>query len=59
MKDKKNFTEAELWYLLYVMVSAREAMVLQGMEVGDIQPKNVFLNSNQQAKIACLLSWPG
>lgn len=23
MKDKLRFTEAELWYLLYVLVSAR------------------------------------
>lgn len=41
------------------MVSAREALVIQGMEVGNLQPRNIFLNANQQAKVANVLSWPG
>jgi hypothetical protein len=59
MKSKKKFTEAELWYLLYVLVMACEAMVSQGYQVGDLQPCNIFLNANHQAKVGCLLSWPG
>lgn len=41
------------------MVSAREALVIQGMEVGNLQPRNIFLNANQQAKVTNVLSWPG
>lgn len=59
MKDKKKFSEAELWYLLYVMVAARDALLTQGRDIGDLQPRNIFLNANQHAKIANPLSWPG
>lgn len=27
--------------------------------MGDLQPRNVFLNANQQVKVGCILSWPG
>jgi len=26
---------------------------------GDLQPRNVFLNADQQVKVGCILSWPG
>lgn len=41
------------------MVSAREALVIQGLQIGDLQPRNIFLNASQQAKVANTLSWPG
>lgn len=59
MKDKKNFSEAELWYLLYVMVAARDLMVSEGYQIGDLQPRNIFLNPDQHVKVGCILSWPG
>jgi len=27
--------------------------------VGDLQPRNIFVNASQQVKIGCILSWPG
>jgi hypothetical protein len=57
--SKARFTEAELWYLLYVLVSARDILTTYSQTIGDIQPRNIFLNAQQQAKVASLLSWPG
>ena len=58
IKERKRFSEGELWYLLYAMVAAREALVLQGKEFGDLQPRNIFLNVDQTIRIASPLSWP-
>ena len=58
MKDRRKFTEGELWYLMYGMVNAREALVMQGKQLGDLQPRNVFLNANQQVKLGNVFSWP-
>lgn len=41
------------------MVAARDALLTQGRDIGDLQPRNIFLNANQHAKIANPLSWPG
>ena len=30
----------------------------QGYQIGDLQPRNIFLNANQQVKVGCKLSWP-
>lgn len=30
----------------------------RGEKVGDVQPGNVFINDNGQAKVACQHSWP-
>ena len=30
----------------------------QGYQIGDLQPRNIFLNAEQEVKVACKLSWP-
>ena len=41
-----------------MIASAREALVSQGHQVGDLQPRNIFLNAEQKVKVGCKLSWP-
>jgi hypothetical protein len=56
----KYFTERELWYLLYSLVSACAAFKSLNKKVGDIQPLNIFVNQeNGFVKVANACSWPG
>ena len=44
-KGKKTiFTEVELWFLLYSLSQAREQALAIGQRLGDVRPKNIFLN---------------
>jgi serine/threonine protein kinase len=54
----KPFENEELWYLALSLLEAGHAMHGRGEKVGDVQPGNVFINDNGQAKVACQYSWP-
>lgn len=58
-KEAKRFTEGELWYLLYALAMAKSALLEICENVGDIQPRNIFLNETGEIKVASLRSWPG
>ena len=54
-----RFEETELWYLLMILAGAQNEMRKNtNGKVGDIRPQNVFLNSDGEAKVSCVLSWP-
>ena len=55
---RKNFTEEELWYLLYGLSSAKANMKPTFSKVGDIRPHNIFINDHGKFKVSNLHSWP-
>jgi hypothetical protein len=60
--NQKNFTEQELWYLLYnVLESCKDFEFREGDEqkIGDIRPKNILLNDMGKIKLINKWSWPG
>jgi serine/threonine protein kinase len=54
----KPFENEELWYLALSLLEAGRVLHGRGEKVGDVQPGNVFINDNGQAKVACQHSWP-
>ena len=48
-----------MWYLLYALVEAKNVCAEIDQSIGDIHPRTIFLNSEGEAKVACLSSWPG
>lgn len=57
-KENNYFTETELWYLLYGLLCAANILRKADIKVGDIQPKNIFINPEGQIKVSNLCSWP-
>lgn len=55
---KSKFLETELWGLLFGLVSARFQAINVGERLGDIRPKNIFLNEKGKIKVSNSLSWP-
>ena len=55
-KGKKHlFNEQEMWYLLFSMAKAKKQ---NGRVLGDIRPKNIFLNEEGSIKLPNRDSWP-
>lgn len=42
--EGKFFEEAELWYLVYSVISAGDAFHAAGRKIGDVRPQNVFIS---------------
>jgi len=42
--EGKYFEEAELWYLVYSMISAGNTFHSKNMKLGDIRPQNIFIS---------------
>ena len=38
---------------------SKDSLSLNGEIIGDVHPKNVFLNNSGEIKVGCLRSWPG
>lgn len=55
---KSRFTEVELWFLLWGLAKARMQAHSAGEQLGDIRPRNIFLNETGDIKVANSLSWP-
>ena len=56
---KSRFTEVEMWFLLYSIGKAREQAFAAEEKLGDVRPKNIFLNEDGNIKVANSLTWPG
>jgi serine/threonine protein kinase len=56
--EGKFFEEAELWYLVYSVISAGEAFHSAGLKIGDVRPQNVFISPEGQVRVATQVSWP-
>lgn len=50
--------ETELWFLIFSYVEARKEANLAGEKLGDIRPKNTFLNEDGKIKVSNSLTWP-
>jgi hypothetical protein len=55
---KGKFTETEIWYLLFSLVDARAQASAIGERLGDVRPKNIFLNEEGKIKVSNSLTWP-
>lgn len=55
---KGRFTEQEIWGLLLGLAEAHKEAVLVGQLLGDIRPKNIFLNEKGSIRVTNTLSWP-
>ena len=47
-----------MWYLLFCLVTASNFFSKLNSKVGDIQPKNIFINEMGQIKVSTVFSWP-
>lgn len=52
-KEGKFYEEAEIWHILYQIVSAAAALQSNYMNVGDIRPHTIFVSRNGTLKM-----WP-
>lgn len=55
---KTKFSEEDIWFLLFALIEARNQAQSVGERLGDIRPKNIFLNEGGQIKASNSLSWP-
>ena len=55
-KEGTFFKESELWYLLYTLSSAKNA--LPNHKIGDARLENVFADGNGRLKVVNCYSWP-
>lgn len=55
---KSRFTEVEIWFLLWGLSKARIQAVEVGEHLGDVRPRNIFLNEDGDIKVSNSLSWP-
>lgn len=55
---KGRFTETELWGLLFALAEGRRQASAAGERLGDVRPKNIFLNEKGSIKVSNSLSWP-
>lgn len=44
--------------MLYSLSQAREQAIAAGEKLGDVRPRNIFLNEEGKIKVANSLSWP-
>lgn len=56
--DNKYFEEAELWYLIYSVVTAADCFHSHSNKLGDVRPQNVFISHSGQVQVACQYTWP-
>ena len=54
----QHFSETEMWYLVYGLVSVHSLFKMLDMKIGDVRPQNIFINESGQIKIGNLCSWP-
>ena len=47
-----------MWYLLFSLVTSAHYFSKMNKKVGDIRPKNVFINYAGQVKVSTIYSWP-
>lgn len=55
---KSRFSETEIWFLLFSLAEARKQAAAVGERLGDIRPKNIFLNEVGNIKVSNSLTWP-
>lgn len=55
---KSRFSETEIWFLLFSLIEARKQAAAVGERLGDIRPKNIFLNEVGNIKVSNSLTWP-
>lgn len=48
----QGYSETEIWYIIEMLVNVMAAMKASGNSLGDIQPKNLMVDSNGFIKIA-------
>jgi serine/threonine protein kinase len=52
------YEKEKIWYLLYQLTEAASIFHSRGEKVGDIRPRNIFLNNFERIKVGNTLSWP-
>lgn len=57
--ENKYFEEAELWYLIYSIISAASTFHTKNLKLGDIRPQNIFISPEGQVRVSTQYSWPG
>lgn len=52
------YEKEKLWYLTFQLCAAATVFHTKGEKVGDVRPRNIFLNDFERVKVANKLSWP-
>lgn len=52
------YEKEKLWYLTYQVTSAGAFFHARAEKVGDLRPRNIFLNGLEGVKVGNRFSWP-
>ncbi len=52
------YENEKVWYLLFQLCEAASIFHSKGMKIGDVRPRNIFLNNFERIKIGNRYSWP-